>query len=120
MRSSKSSPQAFYRKALKDYERRFRCKVPQWVQTLGNTNVRSLLGVSKRLNWELPTRILVGEEDLSGSESLWAEHQIRLDFETEIMNRGWFEPRNLQDLPIDPAEAAAISCTKKGKKKWAK
>jgi hypothetical protein len=119
MRPPKSSPHASYQQALREYERRFRCKVPQWVQTLGNTNVRSLLGVSERLRWRLPTKILVGEEDPSGSESLWSERQIRLDFETELRNRGWFEPKNLQDLPIDPAEAAAISCMKKGRK-WEK
>jgi hypothetical protein len=120
MHSPKSSPQALYKLALLQYERQFRCKAPQWLRTLCNTNVRSLLGVSKRLNWRLPTQILVETEGQSGPESLWAERQIRLDFETEIMNRGWFEPRNLQDLPIDPAEAAAISCRKRGDKKWAK
>jgi hypothetical protein len=113
-------PEWFYQKILQKYEGQFRRKIPQWVQTLGNERVRGLVGVAMRLNWKLPPQILVASESVSDSEGLWAQRQTLLDFETERKNRGRFEPRDLQNLPIDPAVAAAMSYMKKGKKKWAK
>ncbi len=107
------TPEFFYRKAVRDYEFHFRRKIPQWVQGLGNSNVCTLVRVSTRLRWKLPTKILVEGEEFSGPESLWAQRQIRLDFLTESQNREAFIPKDLQDLPIDPAEAAAIDSTKK-------
>ena len=114
------TPEFFYRKAVRDYEFRFRRKIPQWVQGLGNSNVCTLVRVSTRLRWKLPTKILVEGEEFSGPESLWAQRQIRLDFLTESQNREAFIPRDLQDLPIDPAEAAMLENFKKGERKWGK
>ena len=103
----KPPPEWLFRSSLRSYELRFRRQVPQWVQTLGREDARSLLRTSLKLGWKLPPKILVAGEEQSGSESLWAERQTRLDFDTEIKNRGRFEPRDLQDLPVDPAEMAA-------------
>ena len=93
-----------YKHALFCYEAKFRRKTPQWVLTLGPEETRQLIGVTLRLGWKLAPKILVGGEDQSGPESLWAQRQTQLDFETETANRGRFEPRDLQDLPFDPAE----------------
>ena len=109
----KPTPEFFYKKAVQKYEHQFRRKIPQWVQALGNSNVRAMVGVSTRLGWKLPTKILVEGEQFSGPESLWAQRQIRSDFFSESKNKGLFSPKDLQDLPIDPAEAAAIDSTKK-------
>jgi len=100
-------PEWQYKNALARYETKFRRKTPQWVQTLGPEETRQLIGVALRLGWKLAPKILVGGEDQSGPESLWAQRQTRLDYETERKNRGRFEPRDLQDLPVDPAEAVA-------------
>lgn len=93
-----------YKQALSRYEAKFRRKTPQWVLTLGPEEIRQLIGVALRLGWKLPPKILFGGEEQSGPESLWAQRQTRLDFETETANRGRFQPRDLQDLPFDPAE----------------
>jgi hypothetical protein len=114
------NPEFFYKKAVQKYESQFRRKIPQWVKALGNSNVRALVGVSTRLGWKLPPKILVEGEQFSGPESLWADRQIRVDFFSESRNRGVFVPKDLQDLPIDPAEAAALGSIKKGKRKWGK
>jgi hypothetical protein len=112
------TPDFFYRKAVREYEWQFRRKIPQWVKALGNSNACAMVGVSTRLGWKLPTVILVEGEEFSGPESLWADRQIRLDFFSESQNRGAFVPKDLQDLPIDPAEAAALESIKKGERKW--
>lgn len=114
------TPEFFYRKAVRDYEFHFRRQIPQWVQGLSNSNVCTLVRVSTRLRWKLPTKILVEGEEFSGPESLWARRQIRLDFLTESKNKGVFVPNDLQDLPIDPAEAAMLENFKKGERKWGK
>jgi len=114
------TPEFFYKKTVQKYEHQFRRKIPQWVQALGNSNVRAMVGVSTRLGWKLPTKILVEGEEFSGPESLWARRQIRLDFLTESQNREAFTPKDLQDLPIDPAEAAMLENIKKGERKWRK
>jgi hypothetical protein len=102
-----------YRSSLRSYELRFRRQVPQWVQTLGREEARSLLHTSTKLGWKLPPKILVAGEEQSGSESLWAERQTRLDVVTEIKNRGRFRPKDLQDLPFDPALAAVKGSARK-------
>jgi len=100
-------PEWQYKNSLARYETKFRRKTPQWVLTLGPEETRQLIGVALRLGWKLAPKILVGGEEHSGRESLWAQQQTRLDYETERKNRGRFEPRDLQDLPFDPAEAVA-------------
>lgn len=99
-------PQWQYKNALARYETKFRRKTPQWVLTLGPEETRQLIGVALRLGWKLAPKILVGGEDQSGPESLWARRQTRLDFDTEMAIKGRFRPKDLQDLPVDPAEAA--------------
>jgi len=93
-----------YQTALSCYKAKFRRQTPQWVLTLGPEETRQLIGIALQLGWKLAPKILVGGEDQSGPESLWAQRQTRLDFETETANRRRFEPRDLQDLPVDPAE----------------
>jgi hypothetical protein len=39
-----------------------------------------------------------------------------MDFETETANRGRFEPRDLQDLPFDPAEMVGRTLRRMKKK----
>jgi len=101
---SRPPPSWFYKNALARYEATFRRKTPQWVQTLGLEETRKLIGICLWLKWKLPPRLLIADEEISGPESLWAQRQTRLDFETETANRGRFEPRDLQDLPFDSAE----------------
>jgi len=75
--------------------------------TLDRDDATRLLTVCQKLHWKLPPKVLIAGEDRSGPESLWAQRQTRLDAETELNNNGTFYPRNLQDLPIDPAEMVA-------------
>lgn len=112
MRFYSQSSRSLYKEATKRYQSRFRRQVPQWVQSLGNGNVRALINLTLKLNWKLPPKILVGEEEPDGVESLWSTRQTRLDAETAWRFAGKFKPQDLQSLPVDPAEAAVRSYLK--------
>lgn len=113
---SRPLPSWFYKNALARYEATFRRKTPQWVLTLGQEETRKLIGICIWLKWTLPPKLLIAEEELSGPESLWAQRQTRHDYETEMITRGHFEPRDLQDLPVDPAEMLGRFLKKLAKK----
>jgi hypothetical protein len=105
------SPQWFFKQSVQRYESRFRRKVPQWVQALGNEPVRSLVGVAIRLGWKLPPQVLIAEECYLGSESLWSQRITRLDVQTGHLIRN--RPMDLMNLPFDPAQAAMRACEKR-------
>lgn len=90
-------------------------RVPAWLDSLSQERLARVMNVAARLDWELPSAILVGVEECSGAHGLWAVRQTRLDVLTEIRNIGFFEPRNLLELPVDPAEAAMLGCMRKEK-----
>ncbi len=94
-------------------------RVPAWLGSLSQERLAGIMAVTTRLDWELPPAILVGVEEYSGAHGLWAVRQTRLDVLTEIRNIGFFEPKNLLELPVDPAEAAMLGCMRK-EKKWEK
>ncbi len=100
-------PEYFYKKAVRAYERKFRHQVPQWVLTLGDRNIQTLVTYAVKLNWKLPTRILVAGEAFSGSASPWSDQKTRLDHQTEFAIKQ--RPLNLMNLPADPAKAMASS-----------
>lgn len=100
-------PEYFYQKAVRAYERKFRHQVPQWVLTLGDRNIRTLVTYAVKLNWKLPARILVAGEEYSGPASPWSDQKTRLDYQTEFAIRN--RPLNLMSLPCNPAKAAASS-----------
>ena len=100
-------PEYFYQRAVRAYERKFRHQVPQWVLTLGDRNIQRLVTYAVKINWKLPTRILVAGEDYSGSASPWSDQKTRLDHQTEFAIRN--RPLNLMNLPFDPAKAVASS-----------
>ncbi len=100
-------PEYFYQKAVRAYERKFRHQVPQWVLTLGDRNIQRLVTYAVKLNWKLPTRILVAGEAFSGSASPWSDQKTRLDHQTEFAIKQ--RPLNLMNLPADPAKAMASS-----------
>jgi len=101
---SKPPPSWFYRDALTRYEATFRRKTPQWVLSLGPEETEKVIKVCLWLQWKLPPKRLISAQELSGPESLWAQRQTRHDFETELITKGRFKPRDLQDLPVDPVE----------------
>ena len=102
-------PEYFCQKAVRAYERQFRRKVPQWVLTLGDSNIQTLVVVAMRLKWKLSPKILVVWEQHSGPTSLWSDQRIRIDGQTEFLVRQ--KSLDLMKLPVDPAKVAA-----KGKK----
>ena len=106
-------PEYFYQKAVRAYERKFRHQVPQWVLTLGDRNIQRLVTYAVKLNWKLPTRILVAGEDYSGPASPWSDQKTRLDHQIEfiIQNR----PLDLRNLPVDPAKAMATFARRREK-----
>ena len=103
----------FYQKAVRAYERKFRHQVPQWALTLGDRNIQTLVTYAVKLNWKLPTRILVAGEDYSGSASPWSDQKTRLDHQTEFAIRN--RPLNLMNLPFDPAKAMATVARRRDK-----
>ena len=106
-------PEYFFQKAVKAYERKFRHQVPQWALTLGDRNIRTLVTYAVKLNWKLPTRILVAGEEYSGSASPWSNQRTRLDGQTEFLIKK--RPLDLMNLPFDPAKAMARSKGPKSK-----
>jgi|LauGreDrversion4_1035100.scaffolds.fasta_scaffold466245_2 hypothetical protein len=94
-------PEWFYKKAVEKYERQFRRKLPQWVQTLSGENVRGLIGVSTRLEWKLPTKILVAGEFQTGPESLWSLNKTRLDSQTENLVMKSLDKTDVQKSSLD-------------------
>lgn len=113
MRSHKPSAQVLsFRDACGRYRKRIGSAPPDWVKALGMNHGQSILELATRLGWRLPTRTLI-EEDHDGRESLWATRQTYLDYETEFKNRGFFLPRDLMDMPVDPAELAGRTCKKR-------
>ncbi len=100
-------PEYFYQKAVRAYERKFRHQVPQWVLTLGDRNIQRLVTYAVKLNWKLPTRILVAGEEFSGPASPWSDQKTRLDHQTEFAIKQ--RPLNLMRLSFDPAKAMASS-----------
>jgi hypothetical protein len=94
-------PEWMYNKAVEKYERQFRHKLPQWVQTLSAENVRGLIGVSTRLEWKLPTKILVAGEFQTGPESLWSLNKTRLDSQTEYLVNKFLDKTDVQKSSLD-------------------
>ena len=94
-------PEWMYNKAVEKYERQFRHKLPQWVQTLSAENVRGLIGVSTRLEWKLPTKILVAGEFQTGPESLWSLNKTRLDSQTENLVMKSLDKTDVQKSSLD-------------------
>ena len=78
---------------------------PMGALTLGDRNIRTLVTVATRLNWKLPTRILVAGEEFSGSVSPWSNQRTRLDGQTEFLIKK--RPLDLMKLPFDPAKVMA-------------
>lgn len=113
---SRPGPQWFYEKGLKDYKKFFGKEFPEWARTLDNESIRRLFGVCKRLKWPLPRALLVGGETRFGEESLWSERRNRLDFLIECECQKKSPPRDLQNLPFDPAKAAGEASLKRKKK----
>ncbi len=94
-------PEWMYKKAVEKYERQFRHKLPQWVQTLSAENIRGLIGVSTRLEWKLPTKILVAGEFQTGPESLWSLNKTRLDSQTENWVMKSLDKTDVQKSSLD-------------------
>ena len=111
------SPMRIYRKALKKYEKTFRAKPPQWSLTLGRDDSRSLLDACERVGMKLPVEFLIGSECHAGEDSLWAKRQLEADYYIERKNMGRMHFRDLQNLPIDPAEMVARVAARNGKQK---
>ena len=110
-------PEWMYNKAVEKYERQFRHKLPQWVQTLSAENVRGLIGVSTRLEWKLPTKILVAGEFQTGPESLWSLNKTRLDSQTENLVMKLLDKTNIQKSPLVPANKVSKISRKSNLKK---
>ena len=106
-------PEYFFQKAVKAYERKFRHQVPQWALTLGDRNIRTLVTYAVKLNWKLPTRILVAGEEYSGLSSPWSNQRTRLDGQTEFLIKK--RPLDLMNLPFDPAKVMAAGARRKTK-----
>ena len=110
-------PEWFYKKAVEKYERQFRHKLPQWVQTLSAENVRGLIGVSTRLEWKLPTKILVAGEFQTGPESLWSLNKTRLDSQTENLVMKFLDKTDIQKSHLVPANKVSKISRKSNLKK---
>jgi hypothetical protein len=110
-------PEWMYNKAVEKYERQFRHKLPQWVQTLSAENVRGLIGVSTRLEWKLPTKILVAGEFQTGPESLWSLNKTRLDSQTEYLVTKLLDKTDVQKSHLETTNKVSRVSRKSNLKK---
>ena len=76
------------------------------------------LSLCIRLNWCLPSKILIEGE--GGDDSLWMDRRINADRLLEEVKHQYSVPLDLQNLPLDPAEEAikaSLRMTKSNGKK---
>ena len=115
------SPEIYRWKLIKtNYEKRFRRQVPQWVLTLNRSEMMNFMSLCIRLNWCLPSKILIEGERHSGDDSLWTDRRTNADRLLEEVKHQYSVPLDLQNLPLDPAEEAmkaSLRMTKSNGKK---
>ena len=108
------SPEIYRWKLIKtNYEKRFRRQVPQWVLTLNRSEMMNFLSLCIRLNWRLPSKILIEGE--GGDDSLWTDRRTNADRLLKEVKHQYSVPLDLQNLPFDPAVEAGKASLEKTK-----
>jgi hypothetical protein len=83
----KQTPDMKWQQKVKEYENKFRRKVPQWVFTLALDDATRLLSSSVFLNYRLPPHVLIAGEVLDGYGGLWTAQRNRWDIVPKLPSK---------------------------------
>lgn len=83
----KPPPDYKWQQKVKEYENKFRRKVPQWVFTLALEDAARLLSTSVFLNYKLLPHFLIAGEILDRCGGLWTRQRNRWDMVPNILSK---------------------------------